>query len=73
MTSRMHRSEPTSGMPSEEELDEMSNLIARCDFDKVAQPEHRAIIMDLAIKANQAGCMEDMAKWFRMSKLWDGI
>ncbi|QIG73226.1 hypothetical protein EVC02_005 [Rhizobium phage RHph_N17] len=71
--SKMHRTEPSSGMPADEDLDVMANKIAGCDFEKIVSPEHRAIVMDLAIKADHAGCAWDIAAWFRNSKLWDGM
>lgn len=61
------------GMPFKEELDAMAQEVCRCDFDQVADPAHRAIIMDLTIKADQAGDIADIALWFRKSKLWEGL
>lgn len=60
-------------MPAEDDLNEMAQKIAKCDFDQIASPEHRAIVMDLAIKADQAGDIYDIALWYRTSKLWDGF
>ena len=71
--SRMHRSEPSSGIPANEDLDAMAQKIAKCDFEQITSPEHRAIVMDLAIKADHAGAAWDMAAWYRNSKLWDGL
>jgi hypothetical protein len=59
-------------MPDDEDLDEMAQKVCRCNFEDIAAPEHRAIIMDLAIKADQCGDVADMALWFRKSKLWEG-
>lgn len=57
----MNRSEPSSGMPADEDLDAMAQKIAGCNFDVIANPEHKALIMDLAIKADQAGALFDIA------------
>jgi len=64
--------ERSYGMPDDDDLDAMAQKVCRCDFEAIAQPEHRAIIMDLAIKADQAGDVADIALWFRKSKLWEG-
>lgn len=72
MTHRDQRSDQNA-MPDDDFLDEMSQKITGCDFDRIASPEHKAIIMDLAIKANQSCDMRDIAHWFRLSKLWDGL
>lgn len=69
----MHRTEPSSGIPADEDLDAMAMKIAGVNFAEIASPEHKATVMDLAIKADQAGALFDMALWFRKSKLWDGM
>lgn len=65
--------EYSSGIPTDDDLNEMAQKIAKCDFEQIASPEHRAIVMDLAIKAYQAGDIADIAVWYRKSKLWDGF
>lgn len=69
----MNGVERSGGQPFDDDLDAMAQKITRCNFDEVAAPEHRAIIMDLAIKADQAGDVADIALWFRKSKLWEGL
>ena len=68
----MNGVERSGGMPHDDDLDVMAQKVARCNFDQIAEPERRAIIMDLAIKADQAGDVADIALWFRKSKLWEG-
>ncbi len=65
--------ERKGGMPYDEDLDEMAQKIASCNFDQIVNPEHRAIVMGLAIQADQAGDIANIAEWFRYSKIWDGL
>lgn len=72
MSHDTHRSNRSYGMPGDDDLEAMSQRIAKCAFEDVVDPAHRAIIMGLAIKADQAGDVADIALWFRKSKLWEG-
>lgn len=68
--------DPFTGIPTPETLDEIAQLIAKCDFEDIVKPEERAIVIDLAIKlaikAEQSGALQDIALWFRLSKVWEG-
>lgn len=64
--------ESFSGIPTEDTLDEIAQLVAECDFKNIGNAEHRAVVVDLAIKAEQSGALQDMALWFRVSKVWEG-
>lgn len=73
MANDSHRSNGTSGFPDDDLLDEVAQKVARCDFEAVADPAHRAIIMDLAIKIDCSGDIADIGLWFRKSRLWEGL
>lgn len=62
-----------TGIPNSETLDEVAQLVAKCDFEAIVRPEERAIVIDLAIKAEQSGALQDIALWFRVSKVWEGL
>lgn len=58
-------------MPDEDLLDEIAQSIAKCKYDDLG-PDHRAIVFDLAIKAEHAAFMQPISEWCKLSKLWEG-
>lgn len=57
---------------NETDRNEMSQLIANCDFDNLG-PAQRAVVADLVLKQSMAEDLYEIRRWFENSKLFDGI